>query len=185
MRAAGALFMCVASLVISRAVARGQNRRRRREDDRQHRLGNLRECLENRLGVSTRSVQQARERLSEELGGGGLGGEEILYVFDDSFRRVEARLFLNLRRHSHVQDRTGALIRDGQRISAHKRALEVQACPLIERIDESSIGRRLVFGVGPHRYSKEVAEDAVGHADITRAGIFTQMPRFVHELFEL
>ena len=99
--------------------------------------------------MSTRSVQQARERLSEELGGGGLGGEEILYVFDDSFRRVEARLFLNLRRHSHVQDRTGAIIRDGQRISADERALEVEARPLIERVDEARIGRRLILGVGP------------------------------------
>jgi hypothetical protein len=50
------------------------------------------------LSVSTRSVQQAREGLPEELGGGGLGGEEVRDVLCDPLRCLEARFLLNLRR---------------------------------------------------------------------------------------
>ena len=99
--------------------------------------------------MSTRSVQQAREGLPEKLRGGGFRGEEVRDVLFYAFRRLEGRLLRDLGRHSHVQDRTGAIIRDRQRVAADERSLEVEARPLVERIDEARIGRRLVFGVGP------------------------------------
>ena len=101
------------------------------------------------MGVSTRSVQQAREGLSEELGGGGLGGEEVRDVLLNPFRGLEARFFFNLRRDGYVENCHRAIIRDRQRVAADERALEVQARPLVEGIDEARIGRRLILGVGP------------------------------------
>ena len=101
------------------------------------------------MGVSTRSVKHAREGLPEELSGGGLGGKEVRDVLSDALGSLEPGLFLDLRRDGYVENCHGAIIRDRQRVAADKRALEVEARPLIERIDEARIGRRLILGVGP------------------------------------